>query len=135
MNILIVDAVSEVRRKLIKYLQLEEKFHFVFETQNVKEAQRIMGTIKIDVILFDIQLPDKSGLDLMLMRHKLLYKPVMIVCSNYGWPQYLNAYDNLSVDYFFDKSTELLELKLFIKNLVDKSDDYSRVVSHNQNYN
>lgn len=135
MNILIVDGANDIRLKLIKYLQLEKTFDYVFETQTAKEAERIMGTIKIDVILFDIQLPDKSGLDLMLLKGKLFYKPMMIVCSNYGWPQYLKAYDSLLVDYFFDKSTQLVELKSFIKNLVYKKKKNSRLLSHKPNFN
>jgi DNA-binding NarL/FixJ family response regulator len=130
MNILIVDAANDIRQKLIKYLQLEKIFDYVFETQTVKEAQRIMETIKVDIILFDIQLPNKSGLDLMSMKDKLFYKPVMIVCSNYKLPQYLKAYDNLLVDRFFDKSSELAELKSFIKHLVNKEKDNPRVRNH-----
>lgn len=135
MNILIVDAANDVRLKLIKYLQLEKIFEYVFETKTINEAQRIMGGIKIDVILFDVQLPLKSGLVQMFMKDKLFYKPIMIVCSNYRWPQYLKTYDNDFVDYFFCKSSELVELKSLIKNLAYKNNDNSKLLNHKLNYN
>ena len=118
MKILIVEGSKIVRENLIRYLALENLFEEVLEAETVKEAKMVMQINIIDVILLEIQLPDASGLELMLQIEKMPQQPIMILCSNYKLPQYINIYENMSVDHFFNKSSELTELKLFIKKLV-----------------
>ena len=118
MKILIVDGSKSVRENLIRYLELENQFEEVFEAETVKEAKKQMKKDIIDVVLFDIQLPGTSGLELLSLSRKMHRKPIMILCSNYKFPQYMSIYENMSVNYFFDKSSELAELKSFIKKLV-----------------
>ena len=120
MKILIVDGYQLMREKMIKYLELRNSFDSVFEANTVRNAKLILIKEKIDFVLLDIQLPDTSGLDLVQYSQKLFYRPITILCSNYGLPQYLNTYNNLSVDYFLDKSSELHQLKMLINNLVDE---------------
>ena len=118
MRILITDGSKRVRETLIRYLDLEQNFEMVFEASTVKEAIRIMQNIKIEVVLLDIQLHDQSGLELVNFCNTQSHKPVVIVCSNYGMPNYINVYEKLSIDHFFDKSSEMLDLKKFIKKLI-----------------
>ncbi len=118
MKILIVEGSKIVRENLIRYLALENLFEEVLEAETVKEAKMVMQINIIDVILLEIQLPDASGLELMLQIEKMPQQPIMILCSNYKLPQYINIYENMSVNHFFNKSSELTELKLFVKKLV-----------------
>jgi DNA-binding NtrC family response regulator len=116
MKILVVDSSKKVKQKLIQYLELETQFENVFEAESVKEAKTIMQTFDIDVVLFDIQLQDASGLALVSFCQLMPNKPIMILCSNYRYPQYISIYSNMSVDYSFDKFSELTELKTVIRN-------------------
>ncbi len=135
MRILIVDGSERVRETLIRYLELENNFETVFEASSVKEAKRIMENIKIEVVLLDIQLPDQTGLELVSYCNTQFHKPLVIVCSNYGMPQYKNVYDKLSIDHFFDKSSELLELKKFIKRLIRvRSKNFRQPVYRRRSY-
>lgn len=118
MKILIVNGSKPVRKKFIRYLELESQFNKVFETDTVVEAKMIMQKEIVDVILFDIQLPGNSGLELVPFSRNQFPKPALILCTNYILPQYLSIYQKMLIDYCFDKSTGLAELKLFIKKLV-----------------
>jgi len=115
MRILIVDGSERVRRALIRFLDLEKIFDAVFEAGTVEEAKRIMQSIKVEVVILDIQLSDQSGLDLVTFCDSQYHKPMLIVCSNYGMQQYKNIYEKLSIKYFFDKSSDLMKLKKFFK--------------------
>ncbi len=117
MKILIVDGSKIMREKLVRFLELQNNFDYVFEAGTVKEAKNIMEEKEIDVLLFDIQLNDSSGLDLVPFSRKFLHKPLLILCSNYKMPQYLSTYERLAINYFFDKYSELADLKSFIKTL------------------
>lgn len=115
MKILIVDGSKIMREKLIRFLELQNIFHKVFEAGTVEEAKNIMQKEQIDILLFDIQLNDSSGLDLVPFSRRFLHKPLLILCSNYKLPQYLSTYERLDINYFFDKSSELMKLKSLIK--------------------
>ncbi|MFA3783802.1 response regulator [Melioribacteraceae bacterium 4301-Me] len=117
MTILIVDGHDVLREKLIQYLELKSYFAKVFDADSVSKAKIIIQKEKIDIVILDIQLPDSSGLDLVKFCQKWFYKPVIILCSNYALPQYINVYDKFSVDYFFNKFSQLVELKNLIKQL------------------
>ncbi len=130
MVILIVDGSERVRETLVKYLELEKKFDLVFEASTVEEAEKILQNIKIEVVLLDIQLSDQSGLELVNYCNRQQHKPTVILCSNYGMPQYKSVYEKLSVNHFFDKSSELHELKKFIKKIIaDNKYELKQIVS------
>lgn len=129
MKILMVEGSKIVRENLIRYLALENLFEEVLEAETVKEAKMVMQINIIDVILLDIQLPDASGLELMLHIRKMPQQPVMILCSNYKLPYYINIYENIPVDHFFNLSSELVELKSFTKKLVMDRKNLSNINS------
>ena len=117
MNILIVDDSELLRRAIIRYLELKKKFENIFEANTIAEAKELMQKNVFDVILFDIQMRDGSGLELVVFAHQLTYRPFMILCSNYILPQYVKTYKKLSITNYFDKSSELDRLKTFIQGI------------------
>jgi len=128
---LVVDGSKIMREKMIRYLELANIFEAVLEAGSVKESKRILRKEKIDVLLFDIQLPGISGIDLVPFSRNLLHKPVLILCSNYKLPQYLSIYEKLSINYFFDKSEELPELKMCIKKIArEKRSDTNLLIRY-----
>lgn len=130
MIILIADSSEKVREKLIRYLELEKKFDIVFEASTVEEAEKILQNIKIEVVLLDIQLSGPSGLELVNFCNRQYYRPTVIVCTNYGLPQYKKVYEKLSINHYFDKSSELLELKRFIKKMaIDNKNNFRQAAS------
>ena len=134
MKMMIFDSSRLVSEKLRRYLELDNYFDEVFETDLINEAKTILQKEHVDVILFDIQLTENSGLELVPISRSLSYKPVLILFTNYKLPQYLNIYKQLSIDYCFDKSSELAELKLLIKKIAANLRDQS-LTSLQHNFN
>lgn len=132
MKILLVNGSKMVRKKFIRYLELESQFDEVFETDTVVGAKMIMQKEIVDVVLFDIQLPGNSGLELVPFSRNLFPKPTLILCTNYRLPQYLSIYQEMLIDHCFDKSTGLAELKLFIKNLASELRNQSQISLNNK---
>lgn len=117
MSILIVDSSKDFRETLIRYLELANIFDDIFEADTARLAKKIMKIRAIDIILFDIQLIGDSGLELVSLSKEMPYKPILVICSNYKYPQYKSIFENMSINYFFDKYSELYKLKMFIKQL------------------
>lgn len=124
MKILVVDGSKKFSENLIRYLGLENDFDEVFEADSVEDALKIIKSNPIDVIIFDIQLKGDSGLDIIPVSRRMPCRPVLIVCSNYWYPQYKSIYENMNVNYFFDKSSQLAELKAFLKKVVMDRQNY-----------
>lgn len=125
-KILMVDSSEMIRGKLKRYLELEKQFDKIYEAEFFMEAKKIIENENIDIILFDIQLLDDSGLEIVPFSRSIFPNPVLILFTNYKLPQYVNIYQQMSIHHCFDKSSDLAKLKLFIKNLVHEFN------SHNQ---
>lgn len=68
--------------------------------------ERLSVPTKPDIVLLDINLPDRSGID--LLRHIRRHHPEMIVImlSNQGGKFYRDLCRHLGAAFFIDKSTE-----------------------------
>jgi two-component system invasion response regulator UvrY len=62
-NILIVDDHRIVREGLTKIIQLEADMNVAGQAKDAAEAVRLMSTVNIDLVILDIALPGKSGLE------------------------------------------------------------------------
>ncbi|HEY5497637.1 MAG TPA: response regulator, partial [Syntrophales bacterium] len=70
-----------------------------------------------DVVILDIRLPGKSGIEVLKdIRDKKL--PIrVIMLTNYPYPQYRKKCEELGADYFFDKVAEIEEIPNLIEEL------------------
>ena len=66
LKILIADDHPIVRRGLKLIVQDEPDMKNVYEASNSEEVMQILKENKIDILLLDISMPGKSGLDLLL---------------------------------------------------------------------
>ena len=62
-RILIVDDMAVVRNSLSTILQLSDDFEVVGEARNGLEAVRAAESIRPDVVLMDLEMPDLGGLE------------------------------------------------------------------------
>ena len=69
-HILVVDDDEGIRSLVKKYL--DEKNYLVTTAKNAENASEKIKVIKFDLIILDIMMPGKSGLD-FLNEHKMSY--------------------------------------------------------------
>ncbi len=74
------------------------------------ESQAIDGINRSlpDVVIVDICLRDGNGLNVLRSVSQMIWirLPVLIVLTNFPYPEYARECRKLGADYFFDKSTE-----------------------------
>ncbi len=68
-QILVVDDHPVVRTGLKALIDSEPDMHVVGEAAGQEEALAVFGTLKVDVILMDLRLPDGSGVDAVARLH------------------------------------------------------------------
>ncbi len=59
------------------------------------------------VVILDIRLDKGTGFDVLEKVKLRRQRPIIIVLTNYPYPQYRDKYLGAGADYFFDKSTEM----------------------------
>jgi DNA-binding NarL/FixJ family response regulator len=89
----------------------------VGQAQNAEDAIKSIAESKPDVVILDIRLPGRSGIDVLKdIRNKKL--PIRIIMlTNYENPQYREKCGALGADYFFDKVLEIEEVPKMITEL------------------
>jgi DNA-binding NarL/FixJ family response regulator len=111
--LLIVDDSALIIEKMISLLQDLENIRIIFQASNYAEAVGIIEEMEPDIVLADIFLRDKIGLDLIkFIREK--HPAVEIgILTNHSGKHYRNVCKNLGVHHFFDKTMDFeLVLKM-----------------------
>jgi len=85
--------------------------------QNVSDALSAIKKLNPDVVILDIRIPGGSGIDVLQDIKKEKEAPMVIILTNYPYPQYRKKCLGLGADYFFDKSTEFEKVTELFKRL------------------
>src|SRR5271168_221277 len=64
-KVLIVDDEDEVVLSLFRALYQDNRRYDVLLSRSAEIAEQILGEGRVDVLVTDVQLPEKSGLDLL----------------------------------------------------------------------
>lgn len=83
-KILIADDEDMIRCGVAKYLKLHtDRFDKIYEAENGQEAIDILLKYQPDIMLLDIQMPLKTGLDVMKEAKKAGLQPITVILSGY----------------------------------------------------
>lgn len=117
MKVLIVDDSKIVCDGLQQMLTGIPGVEVVGQAYNARDAITAISKYEPDVVILDIRLPGKSGIEVLKdIRDKKL--PIrVIMLTNYPYPQYRKKCEELGADYFFDKVTEIDEIPKVIEAL------------------
>ena len=117
MRVLIVDDSKIVCERQQHMLMHIADVEIVGQAHNAPDAIQSISDAKPDVVILDIRLPGKSGIEVLKdIRDKKL--PIrVIMLTNYPYPQYRKKCEELGADYFFDKVTEIENIPNLIEEL------------------
>ena len=117
-HILIVDDDDGIRSLVKKYLN---KNRFLITTaENAEDAKKKIELIKFDLIILDIMMPGKSGLEFISENKKKLQTPIILLTAK-GEPDERIEGLEMGADDYLPKPFEPKELILRIKNILDKT--------------
>ncbi len=106
MKVFLVEDSLLIRERMRRMLQDMDGIEIAGETGDAREAIGGIPRVRPDVILLDIHLLGGSGIDVLRALKKREQVPVIIVLTNYAYPQYRQKCLEAGADYFFVKSTE-----------------------------
>jgi len=120
MDVFISDDSPVVRVRLANMIEDIQGVNLIGEANNVQESIEKIEELKPDAIILDIRMPGGSGLDVLksIKNNHENHHPIIIVLTNYPYPQYRKKCIEAGADYFFDKSNEFHKVIEVFKQLV-----------------
>lgn len=117
MKVFIADDSAVLRERLVEMLSELPGIEIIGQAQDVAEALTSIKKLNPDVVILDIRMPGGSGIDVLQDIKKDKQAPLVIVLTNYPYPQYRKKCLGLGADYFFDKSTEFEKITEVVKQM------------------
>ena len=127
-HILVVDDDEGIRSLVKKYLN--EKKYLVTTADNAENASEKIKIIKFDLIILDIMMPGKSGLDFLKEHKEYINTPIILLTAK-GEPNERIEGLEMGADDYLPKPFEPKELDLRIKNIINKTkkNNLKRIIS------
>ncbi len=122
-HILVVDDDDGIRSLVKKYLN-ENKF-LISTAENAEDAKKKIELIKFDLIILDIMMPGKNGLEFIQENKKKLETPIILLTAK-GEPSERIEGLEIGADDYLPKPFEPKELILRIKNILNKTKKISQ---------
>jgi DNA-binding NarL/FixJ family response regulator len=128
-NVLLVDDHQIVIDGLKGLLEEDENIGTLYEAKNGVETIKIVSEETIDLILLDVNLPDKSGFDICQELKAKEKCPKIIALTMYGNAGYINKMIKAGVDGYLLKNTGRAELKEAIHTIMKGERYFSKEVT------
>ena len=126
-HILVVDDDEGIRTLVKKYLN--ENNYLVTTANSAEDAFEKVQIIKFDLIILDIMMPGKSGLEFIKENQKKLDTPVILLTAKGEADERVEGLE-VGADDYLPKPFEPKELLLRIQNIIRKTkkSDQKRVI-------
>ena len=122
-HILVVDDDDGIRSLVKKYLN--ENNFLISTAENAEDAKKKIELIKFDLLILDIMMPGKSGLEFIQENKKKLDTPIILLTAR-GEPSERIEGLEIGADDYLPKPFEPKELILRIKNILNKTNKISQ---------
>ena len=117
-HILVVDDDDGIRSLVKKYL--DENKYLVTTASNAEDASEKIKIIKFDLIILDIMMPGKNGLEFIEEHKGSLETPIILLTAKGEAKERVEGLE-IGADDYLPKPFEPKELILRIKNILNKT--------------
>ncbi len=126
-HILVVDDDNGIRTLVKRYL--DDNNFLVTTAKSAEDASEKIKIIKFDLIVLDIMMPGKNGLEFIEENKNKLDTPIILLTAKGGTEERVEGLE-VGADDYLPKPFEPKELILRIKNIINKTSkrDQKRIV-------
>ncbi len=122
LRVFISDDSKVVRERIANILSEIKGVDVVGEAQNVDDSIKYINQCNPDAVILDIRMPGGSGIDVLKEIKRKENSPLVMVLTNYSFPQYRRICLESGADFFFDKSNEYYKIVDVLKDLIAFTD-------------
>ncbi|HVU94214.1 MAG TPA: response regulator [Puia sp.] len=121
-HLLIVDDAPLIISRLTTLLEDLPCLASIDSAATVAEAvEKLSNSPLPDIVLLDINLPDRNGIDFLRQLHRDYSHIIVIMQSNQQGASYRNLCLQLGASYYIDKSTEFQLIPLILSTICSGS--------------
>ena len=126
-HILVVDDDDGIRMLVKKYLN--ENNFLVTTSESAEDASQKIEVVKFDLVVLDIMMPGKSGLDFIHENKKNIETPIILLTAKGEASERVKGLE-VGADDYLPKPFDPKELVLRIKNIINKTkkNDQKRMI-------
>ena len=117
-HILVVDDDDGIRSLVKKYLN--ENNYLISTANSAEDAAEKVKVIKFDLIILDIMMPGKSGLEFIQENKKKIETPIILLTAKGETSERVSGLE-IGADDYLPKPFEPKELILRIQNIINKT--------------
>ena len=125
MKILLAEDQNMLRDALAKLLLLEDRVSNVVQVENGEQAITELTKEKFDVVILDVEMPLKTGLDVLGWINKNAREEKTIIATTFKRNGYFERAIKNNVDAYVLKERSIAELMQTINNVMDGRKEYS----------
>ncbi|MDO4322233.1 MAG: response regulator [Lachnospiraceae bacterium] len=120
-KLLIADDEDAVRNGLCKYIQLHtDRFEKIYTAENGQKALDLIVLHRPDIMLLDVRMPLKSGVEVMQEASAMGIMPVTIVLSGYDEFQYAQQAIHYGARDYLLKPTRSSDILALLNKIADE---------------
>jgi DNA-binding NarL/FixJ family response regulator len=119
MKVLIADDSPLLRQRASELIGDIAGVEIVGQAADCSQTVAAVAELRPDLVVLDIAMPGGTGIEVLQALKRSRRSPVVIVFTNYPFPQFRQRALAAGADYFFDKSGEFLELRDTVARLAD----------------
>ena len=120
-KLLIADDEEVIRRGGTKYIKLHtDRFDKIYEAENGQDAIEKMLQYQPDIMLLDVQMPLKNGIEVMQEATRAGLEPVVVILSGYDEFKYAQQALRYGAKEYMLKPTRGADILQCLNNLADQ---------------
>ncbi|MDO4634491.1 MAG: response regulator transcription factor [Streptococcus sp.] len=124
MNLLVAEDQSLLRDAMCQLLQMEDEIDSIFQASNGEEAINILQKNSVDVAILDVEMPQKTGLDVLEWIRANQHVKVIIV-TTFRRSGYFKRAIAANVDAYVLKERSISDLMATINTVLSGGKEYS----------
>ena len=121
LTVYIVDDSDVMRERLAELISDIVGIKLAGQSGNPFDALQSIKTQHPDIVILDIRLPGKSGIDVLKDIKKESPPPIVIMITNYPYRQYRQGCMAAGADYFFSKLDEFEMIAQALRGITSSS--------------
>lgn len=121
MKTIIIDDSELLRERLRSLLDEIEGIELAGEAESLKQGQELVERVSPDVIFLDIRLRDGVSIDFIKKLKMMHSQPIVIILTDYPYPQYRIRCLESGADYFLEKQGEFEKIPELVGRLIKTS--------------
>lgn len=125
MKLLVAEDQSMLRDAMCQLLLMEDDVEAVFQASNGTEAIAILQKESVDVAILDIEMPEKTGLDVLEWLKGSSLPTKSIIVTTFKRPGYFERAIKANVDAYVLKERSISELMGTIHKVLSGQKEYS----------